>query len=83
MEGVIELGKLRRIQAVLNQYIGDKRLNINAKFDWEKSMSLINKGKGQFVPVCVNDTFDSENFENIATERTFIEHKLKTHFLKN
>jgi hypothetical protein len=81
MDGIIKQGKLRRIQAVLNEYMTEKSLPSDAKFDWEQSKAFINRGRGNFIPVQVKVVSEYENYENIYAERTFIENKLKAHFL--
>ena len=82
MEGVIQLGKLKRIQTTLNQFVKDKLSNINTEFDWNKSLIYINRGKGELLPVIVNSNFEIEKTKNIYYERFIIENQLKSHFLK-
>ena len=47
--GNVGLGRLRRIQAVLNRSI-----NKNYEFDWEKEIQYILEARGQPLPVTVN-----------------------------
>ncbi len=81
MEGVIEIGKLKRIQAVLNQYIASKLSNIYYQFDWDSNINFIKKGKGQLYPVIIKSDFCIVESKNIFNERLLLENKLKELFL--
>ena len=54
MEGVIEIGKLKRIQAALNKYVSEKISCSDFQFDWDSNIDFIKKGKGQLYPSCNN-----------------------------
>ena len=49
INGTVALGRLRRIQAVLN-----RSSNENYEFDWEKEITYILAARGQPLPVTVN-----------------------------
>lgn len=57
--GVIKLGQLKRIQAVLHRNVVDKNRFENR--NWQEEISFIKKGKGNFIPVSVSDDFSDEN----------------------
>jgi len=81
MEGVVAVGKLRRIQAVIKQFVRDKIAKPEIEFDWDKSIEFIKNGKGQLLPVNVNSNFKIEKTNNAYYEKKIIENQLKTHFL--
>jgi hypothetical protein len=83
MEGLIEIGKLKRIQAVLNQFVRNKISNVDVQFDWNTNLQFIKKGKGPFLPVTINSDFKIEMTKNLYYERFIIENQLKAHFLKD
>jgi len=81
MEGVIKVGQLKRIQASVNKFIREKSLNHNAVFEWNQNIIFISKGRGQLIPVKINNNFVIEKPMNTYTERAFIENQLKFYFL--
>ena len=83
MEGVIEIGKLKRIQATLNKYVAKKRNQHDFGYDWDSNVDFIQKGKGQLYPVTIKSDFSIEESKNIFRERLLLEKKLKTFFLKD
>jgi hypothetical protein len=83
MEGVIEIGKLKRIQVTLNKYIAKKFSNSDFRFDWDSNINFIKKGKGQLYPVIIKSDFCIEESKNLFNERLLLENKLKSFFLKD
>lgn len=89
--GVIKLGQLKRIQAVLhknwNQEIRFKNKNKNK--NWNKEIEFIKKGRGQLIPVtiCVDllaKISDYQNTgENSIKTKQMIENLLKFRLLQN
>ena len=83
MEGVIEIGKLGRIQAALNKYVAEKLSNSDFQFDWDSNIDFIKKGKGNLYPVTIKSDFNIEETKNIYSERLLLENKLMAFFLKD
>ena len=81
MEGVIEIGKLKRIQAVLNRYVACKLSNRCYQFDWNTNLNFIQEGKGAFLPVKINSNLKNEKLKNVYFQRSYIENQLKIYFL--
>ena len=61
MEGVIAVGKLKKIQAAINQFFRDKISNPEIEFDWDKNVEFIKRGRGQLLPVTINSVLKIEN----------------------
>lgn len=65
ISGVIKLGQLKRIQAVLHRNHTDKNRFENR--NWQEEISFIKKGRGNFIPVSVSDDFSDENLLTILS----------------
>ena len=81
MEGLIEIGKLKRIQAVLNRYVNSKLSNRYYQFDWNTNLKFIQKGKGAFLPVKINSDLKNDKPKYVYLQRSYIENQLKIYFL--
>lgn len=81
LSGVIKLGQLKRIQAVLNKNWNQE--NRFANRNWNEEIEFIKKGRGQLIPVTICFDFFNENFKIDVTKNNVIEaQKRVENFLK-
>ncbi|TAE36138.1 MAG: hypothetical protein EAY66_07715 [Sphingobacteriales bacterium] len=82
-EGTISLGRLRRIESVLNTFIREKYLNPDAIFDLEKSIKYIARAKiiTSPLPVKIKPLSVQTIPQSICNERIILEMQLKNYFL--
>jgi hypothetical protein len=79
ISGVINLGQLKRIQAVLHRDL--KLLNRFENRNWEEEIKFIRKGRGGFIPLTISIDFCEEDlmsfFKKESSNSNIIEAKCR------
>lgn len=77
--GVIKLGQLKRIQAVLHHNLKDENRFRNR--NWKEEIAFIKGGRGQLIPSAIICAFKIDKSPNIYQQKILIENLLKSIFI--
>lgn len=69
--GVIKLGQLKRIQAVLHKNWKDENRFENQ--NWKEEIAFIKRGRGQLMPSSITCDFKIDKSQNIYQQKIVIE----------